>query len=577
MKYSVFHYGKPSCAVTHTLPHILYQRSKDLTTTPCIYVDGKPVLSWAEYANAAFGIALGLRARGIQPGQRVAMLCENSVDWAKVQLGIYAAGMISVPILPSSSDNMIERIIKLAEPQALLVDAAQMPRIIAMREKGVTSAMLFTLNGSQPGVQGLADLYQKPTDAQMQQLLSEINEKTPCLISYTSGSTGDPKGVFKNHLITTVNHGPCDTNGQLVPAQPEQMAGIILSLNHGMGQGLFYRALAQGYSIGLTERPEPEIRLAHLAAMAPTIIWVVPRVIKRLVAEFDEQHPEWLQEWEAQYAAGKRRGSAEMESLRQRMQAAFGGRLLQIHSSGSQTPPALFRRCTEIGLELWEFYGVTETGIVSEGSPSGVPGMTGMAVPGIELRFEEDGELLVRGPGVSLGYYQNEAATNEMIDADGWCKTGDFVVLKPEGLHIAGRKKDIFNTSEGSNIYPTRIEGILEELPLVAEAVLLGDRRPFIAALLVPDVSKATQELGRNITEADYAQGSELHQTLMRSIARINEGLEPYECIHKICLLKTPFQPTVRSQVGGISKTRVRRDLVDQFYQTEIQHIYEVA
>ena len=203
--------------------------------------------------------------------------------------------------------------------------------------------------------------------------------------------------------------------------------------------------------------------------------------------------------------------------------------------------------------------------------------MTGMAVPGIELRFEEDGELLVRGPGVSLGYYQNEAATNEMIDADGWCKTGDFVVLKPEGLHIAGRKKDIFNTSEGSNIYPTRIEGILEELPLVAEAVLLGDRRPFIAALLVPDVSKARQELGRDITEADYAQGSELHQTLMRSIARINEGLEPYECIHKICLLKTPFQPTVRSQVGGISKTRVRRDLVDQFYQTEIQHIYEVA
>lgn len=147
----------------------------------------------------------------------------------------------------------------------------------------------------------------------------------------------------------------------------------------------------------------------------------------------------------------------------------------------------------------------------------------------------------------------------------------------PEGLHIAGRKKDIFNTCKGSNIYPSRIEGILEELPLMAEAVLLGDRRPFIAALLVPNVSKVTQELGRDITEADYVQGSELYQALMRSLARINEGLEPYECIHKIYLLKTPFQPTVQSQVGGISKTHVRRELVDQFYQTEIHPIYEVA
>ena len=577
MKNSVFHYGKPSCAVTHTLPHILYQRAQTLQDTPCIYVDGQPVLSWAAYADAVFGIALGLRARGLQPGQRVALLCDNAVDWMTAQLGIYAAGLISVPILPSSSDTMLERILQLSQPQALLVEINQLPRVIALREKGATTATLVALNGTQAGVLSLADLYQVPSTAQIQQLLSEITEQTPCLIAYTSGSTGDPKGVFKTHLITTINHGATDAHGALVSAQPEQMAGIILSLNHGMGQGLFYRALVQGYGIGITERPEADIHLAHVAAMRPTILWVVPRVLQRLMAEFDASHPDWLSAWEQHVAAGKHAAAPEMQSLRQTLQHAFGGQLQQIHSSGSPTPPALLKRCTSIGLALWEFYGVTETGIVSEGSPSGVPGMTGMPVPGIELRFADDGELLVRGPGVALGYYQNPAATAEMIDAEGWCKTGDFVVLKPEGLHIAGRKKDVFNTAEGSNIYPTRLEGMLEELPLIAQAVLLGDRRPFVAALIVPDTDHAAQALGRALSAADYTPQGALQALLMAQIAPLNAVLEPYEQIQTIRLLPQAFLPTVRSQVGGIGKTRVRRDLVEQSYQTEIQHIYEAV
>lgn len=557
-----------------TLPHILLARASQLGATPCVLVDGKPVLSWAGYADAVFSLALGLRERGLQPGQRVAILSDNSVDWLIVQLAIYAAGLISVPLLPASSDHMLERILQHAEPQALFVDVSLLPRALDLQEKAGVPALLITMNGTQAGLPGLADVALPASDADRQQLLQGINAQTPALIGYTSGSTGDPKGVFKNHAATVINHGFCDADGKLVAAQPEQMAGLILSLNHGMGQGLFYRALVRGYTLSMTELPEADIHLAQVAALQPSILWVVPRVIKRLVEEFDTQNPEWLAQWEQAVAAGQGKDSPAMTALRHTLQQAFGGHLAEIHSSGSPTPPALLKRFATVGLPLWEFYGTTETGIITDGSADGIPGMTGFPVAGLELRFEVDGELQVRGPGVSLGYFRDETATAELLDAQGWCKTGDLAALKPEGLHITGRKKDIFNTSEGSNMYPSRVEGSLEELPLVAEAVLLGDRRPFIAALLVPDIAKAEQELGRALTAADYHSGSALHQAVMRAVERMNPLLESYEQVRKVTLLPEPFPPTVRTQVGGIRKTRIRRDLIEQLYPTEIQQVY---
>lgn len=560
-----------------TLPHILHARASQLGATPFILVDGKPVLSWVGYADAVFSLALGLREQGLRPGQRVTILSDNSIDWLTVQLAIYAAGLISVPLLPASSDHMLERILQHAEAQVLFVDVSLLPRALDLQEKGCAPALLITMNGAKAGLPSLSGIMLSATDTDRQQLLKAINVQTPALIGYTSGSTGDPKGVFKNHAATVINHGFCDADGKLVAAQPEQSAGLILSLNHGMGQGLFYRALVRGYTLSMTELPEADIHLAQVAALRPSILWVVPRLIKRLIEEFDTHHPEWLAQWEQTVAAGQGKDSRVMTALRHTLKQAFGGHLAEIHSSGSPTPPALLKRFAAVGLPLWEFYGTTETGIITDGSADGVPGMTGFPVAGLELRFEADGELQVRGPGVSLGYFRDATATDELLDAEGWCKTGDLAALKQEGLHITGRKKDIFNTSEGSNMYPSRVEGSLEELSLVAEAVLLGDRRPFIAALLVPDLTKAEQELGRALTADDYRQGSALHQAMMRAVESMNPLLESYEHVRKVTLLPEPFPPTVRTQVGGIRKTRIRRDLVDQFYQNEIQQIYEVV
>ena len=558
-----------------TLPHILQQRAQQLGDTPYLYVDGKHVLSWQAFADAVFNLALGLREQGLQPGERVAILSDNSVDWLIAQLAIFASGLISAPLLPAHSDAMLQRILQHAQPRALLVDAALMTRVLALPQDSAVPAFIAVMNGTYAGFPTLRSLSIPASAADIAQLLQGIHARMPASLAYTSGSTGEPKGVLKHQAASVVNHGFCDNAGQLVMAQPEQTAGLILSLNHGLGQALFNRSLVRGYALAMTAKPEAEIGLADVAALQASILWVVPRVIKRLVEEFDTTNPEWVQTYETQLAAGQ--AGETMAALRGTMQQAFGGKLTQVHSAGSPTPPALLKRFAALQLPLYEFYGSTESGTITVGSAGGVPGMTGLPLPGIEVRLDTDGELLVRGPGVSLGYYRDPQATAAIIDAEGWCRTGDLAIIKPEGLHITGRKKDIFNTSEGSNIYPSRLEAALEELPLIAEAVLLADRRPFIDALLVIATAKAQQQLGRLLQATDYADASELHQAVMQAIAQLNQLLEPYERVNKVTLLATPFSPTLRTQVGGVRKTRVRRDLIEQWYAEEIEQLYVTA
>jgi len=461
-----------------TLPHILHARATQLGATPFIYVDGHPRLSWQAYADTVFALAVGLRKRGLQPGQRVAILSDNSVAWLQLQMAIYAAGLISVPMLPASSDRMLESIVRHAKPELLFVDISLLPRAQRLWNSKDRPELLICMNGSQADGANMAELMMPVSESEKLRLLSGVHAHMPALIAYTSGSTGEPKGVFKNHAATVVNHGFCDDAGNLIAAQPECMAGLVLSLNHGMGQGLFYRALVRGYTLSMTEIAESDIHLPQLSAMHPTLLWVVPRFIKRLIEEFDDRYPAWLKQWVSLQSGHQQSVTASLESLRLSLQQAFGGGLTEIHSSGSPMPPALLKRFASVGLPLWEFYGTTETGIVTSGSADGIPGLSGQPISTVELRFEGDGELLIRGPGVSLGYFRDEAATAELLDEHGWCKTGDLATLKPEGLYITGRKKDVFNTSEGSNMYPSRVEGSLEELPLVAEAVLLGGSSP---------------------------------------------------------------------------------------------------
>jgi long-chain acyl-CoA synthetase len=262
-------------------------------------------------------------------------------------------------------------------------------------------------------------------------------------------------------------------------------------------------------------------------------------------------------------------------TLKNIVQKSLGGRIKYISYAGAAMPPRIMRFFELIGIPLIGSYGSTECGGVTlSGIGDTKPGSLGKPFPNCELRIAEDGELLVRGPTVTPGYFENPEATREAIDPEGWFHTGDLGTIDAEGcLFITGRKKDIFNCSDGSNIYPGYIELLLENEPFVRQAILLGDRRPFIAALIVPDKRKIAAELHK---ENAALTESEIAAVLQSRIDQLNQRLEQFEKVRRFAIIRDDFSDEVRS-VTVFQKIKVDRKAVEQRYQKEIEEIYGLA
>jgi long-chain acyl-CoA synthetase len=274
--------------------------------------------------------------------------------------------------------------------------------------------------------------------------------------------------------------------------------------------------------------------------------------------------------------------AGELGSTRQRLRRQFisrlGGRVGIIALGGAPVPASLFRALFLLEVPLLVGYGTTETGAISSGiaTATGVAGSVGTPLPHAEIKIESDGEILVRGQGVTPGYFHEPEATREAIDPAGWFHTGDRGRLEADGtLVIIGRKKDIFNTSEGTNIYPARIEMALEDDPLIEQAALVGDRRPYIVALVVPNMAEVARRLGRPADAGGPVIDSELHGLLWPRIEALNEQLEPYERISKIGILSERLPGRVRVSTGALGKTRMIRSAVNEVYSTEIAKLYD--
>jgi long-chain acyl-CoA synthetase len=244
-----------------------------------------------------------------------------------------------------------------------------------------------------------------------------------------------------------------------------------------------------------------------------------------------------------------------------------------ISYAGAAMPPRIMRFFELIGIPLIGSYGSTECGGVTlSGIGDAKPGSLGKPFPNCQIRVAEDGELLVRGPTVTPGYFENPEATREAIDHDGWFHTGDLGTIDADGcLFITGRKKDIFNCSDGSNIYPGFIELLLENDPFVRQAILLGDRRPFIAALIVPERKRIAGEFHK---EESTLTESEITTALQSRIDQINGRLEQFEKIRKFAVIDDDFPKEVRS-VTVFQKIKIDRKAVEERYQKAITRIYE--
>ena len=550
-------------------------------------------ISWRDFGAMVQKVLLALYAIGLAPGERVAIVGENSLQWLCADLATLAGGLPNAIVSPTLSDVMLLRILGHSRCRAAFVQnptgvgrllnlKSQLPalsHIVVMEGEGAESNLPNTLSFAQ-----LVERGARVEAARLFEILESVHGNDLATIMYTSGSTGEPKGVIRtqDNLLSNISNG-----GAIVRAAPEELFIIVLSLNHLFGRFGFLKSAVTGRTTAIIEATELELNVKLLERLAGTSLAVVPRVMERIwqsMLEEDGNGELWEQletldrkkTERAQLDGDESRQFDELKAtLKNVVQKSLGGRIKYMSYAGAAMPPRIMRFFELIGIPLIGSYGSTECGGVTlSGIGDTKPGSLGKPFPNCELHIAEDGELLVRGPTVTPGYFENPEATREAIDPEGWFHTGDLGTIDADGcLFITGRKKDIFNCSDGSNIYPGYIELLLENEPFVRQAILLGDRRPFIAALIVPERKKIAGELHK---EESALTESEIATALQSRIDQLNARLEQFEKIRKFAVMRDDFSDEVRT-VTVFQKIKVDRKAVEQRYQQEIKEIYGLA
>jgi len=548
-------------------------------------------ISWRAFGAMVQKVLLALYAVGLAPGERVAIVGENSLQWLCADLATLAGGLPNVIVSPTLSDVMLLRILGHSRCRAAFVqNPTGVGRLLNLKSQLPALSHIVVMEGAESHLTdtvSFAQLVERGARVEADSLfeiLESVHGNDLATIMYTSGSTGEPKGVMRtqDNLLSNISNG-----GAIVRAAPEELFIIVLSLNHLFGRFGFLKSAVTGRTTAIIEATELELNVKLLERLAGTSLAVVPRVMERIwqsMLEEDGNGELWEQletldrkkTERAQLDDDESRQFDELRAtLKNIVQTSLGGRIKYMSYAGAAMPPRIMRFFELIGIPLIGSYGSTECGGVTlSGIGDTKPGSLGKPFPNCELRIAEDGELLVRGPTVTPGYFENPEATREAIDPEGWFHTGDLGTIDADGcLFITGRKKDIFNCSDGSNIYPGYIELLLENEPFVRQAILLGDRRPFIAALIVPDKKKIAGELHKEnaaLTEKEIATA------LQSRIDQLNQRLEQFEKVCKFAVMRDDFSDEVRT-VTVFQKIKVDRKAVEQRYQKEIDEIYGLA
>ena len=573
------------------LGELLFQRVEELGERTFIKAQRGTCfeeISWNEFGDKVGKLMLVLHSLGLSKGERVAILSENRLEWVYADMATLAGGWPNVVISPSLSEPMILKILGHSRARVAFVENEAVARkLLNLKERLPRLLHIIIMEGmdsSLPQTLSFTELLQngrKIDSESIRELLEGVQPHDLATIMYTSGSTGEPKGVMRTqrNLLSHISGG-----AEIHLSKPHELFVLALSLNHLLGRLDLHISVATGRTTAIVEETEQELGLKIFQFLAPTCTTLVPRVMEkiwRMILADKESRNQWqaiealehAMEAESLLSSDKLRQYEELTvSLRERVKLLLGGSIEYITCGGGPLQARIKHFFKLLGIPLLHSYGATECGRVAISSfDEDRPSSVGRPLPNMEVRIAEDGEILVRGPSVFPGYLEEPAATQEVLDPDGWFHTGDLGAIDLDGfLCVVGRKKDIFNCSDGSNIYPSYIELLLENDPLIHQAVLLGDRRPFIAALIVPDRARIAAGLK---TAASALTDSEVHRMLWSRVEPINARLEHHEKIHKIAVLKSDFPKEVRN-VTAIQKIKVDRRAVEEKYNREIAEIY---
>ena len=549
-------------------------------------------VSTEEFLLRVEELSLALEGLGINPGDRIAIMSENRLEWAVADYAGLSTGAITVPIYPTLSAPQVEVLIRDSEPELIFVSTAELlEKVLSIRHRLPIRYVVSFEPICNPQVMHFDALYEMGRRS-MEQCPREFRRKACAIdgdqvatIIYTSGTTGVPKGAMLTHrnLISDVL-----ATSQRLPLQPADVGLSFLPLSHIFQRHVDYASFYAGSTIAYAESIASVID--DMAAVRPTFAAGVPRFFEKVYARVLSQVSRGPAVRRVLFNQALRIARADVrrgrKSITHRVadrivfraiRERLGGRLRFFISGGAALEREVAEFFWAVGLPVYEGYGLTETSpvVTLNGPDSARIGSVGRVVGNQEIRVAEDGEILVRGPNVMKGYYKMPQETAEALEG-GWFHTGDVGEIDPDGfLRITDRKKDLIVTSAGKNIAPQPIENRLKLIPYFENVVLVGDRRKFISALIAPNYAAlAAYALAHGIsfeTHAELISKPEIYDLAMNEIEQHTQDLSDFEKIKKLAFLDKEFS----IDGGELTPTlKIRRFTIERKYRAAIDQLY---
>ena len=548
-------------------------------------------LAAAQFAAQTRETAGRLAQAGVKAGDRVVLFCENRPQWHIVDFACHLLGAVPVPLYPTLPANQVQYIVADSGAGVLLVSGKERARTAVQAAATIPGVRVIGIDPDLaegvPGLDSLALPPQPPAAA-------PLSGTTLASLIYTSGTTGEPKGVMLSHrnFISQI-----EALQPLYPIYPTDEVISFLPLSHVYARIVDYLFLYCGCQITYVSPPEKVVE--YIAEVKPTIMGSFPglyekayvRIVSRL------QHEGGLRArlfaW-ALRVGRKARGAiwqGRRPGLLTRLQYAvarklvfakvlerFGGRLKFTVSGGAPLAREVAEFFDIVGLPILNGYGLTESSpvITVNRLETNRLGSVGPTAPGVEIHIAEDGEILARGPNIMLGYWHKPEATKEAVDAAGWLHTGDIGHLDKDGfLFITDRKKNLIATTGGKKVAPEPIEARLRTSPYIAQAVCVGERRPYITALIVPNFENLEGYLNEHgihgLTREQVAEHPLTRALVEAAVKEANADLAPFERIRRVEILTKEFS----LDAGEITpKLNVRRNVITEHYQAVIDEMY---
>ena len=555
-------------------------------------------ITYTEFGNSVDAFSKGLQALGVEKEDRIAILSENRPEWAISDFGILKAGGINVPMFSTLTPAQVGYILNDSGAKIICVSTrSQLDKVIEIRDGVETLEQIILYDSSEEELpEGVIEFNEVcERGKEVDELNIHVSEEDIATIIYTSGTTGNPKGVMLTHTNFLSNYNACKS---LIDVSESDVLLSFLPLSHVFERlGGHYVPIFSGAKIAYAESTFTVAQ--NMQDVSPTVMLSVPRL-------YETMHDRVLRAVEAGsplkqkiFHWGVSVGSAVSSAIQQgkkpsamlqlkqsiadklvfaKLKTATGGRLRFFVSGGAALPQSIAEFFHAAGILILEGYGLTETSpVISMNYPDKWKfGTVGAPVPGIEVNIAEDGEILTRGPHVMKGYFNNEEATTEVIDQDGWFYTGDIGVIDEGGfIKITDRKKNIIVLSNGKNVAPQPLESQLVQSPYIDQIMLVGNERKNVAALIVANFDALKTWADENDVDASeistLVKTREVQQLIQQEIRELLSDFADFEQVRRFALLEKEFSQEEDEMTPTL---KLKRNIIMEKYADVIEGMY---